>query len=50
MTCYHVGRYRALVNMWTRYGARPEMAALGLQNTEFSVVQGEGLNFSTIVR
>ena len=36
--------------MWTRYGARPEMAALGLQNTEFSVVQGGGLNFSSIVR
>ena len=29
--------FRATVNMWTRYGDRPYIAAVGLQNQEFTV-------------
>ena len=43
--------YKATVNLWTKYGDRPYIAAVALQNQEFLASPPRSdLNFSTIVR
>ena len=45
-----VGRYRALVNMWTKYGQEPHMSGVALQHQTYTVTGESNTNISGLVR
>ena len=45
-----VGRYRALVNMWTKYGQEPHMSGVALQHQTYTVTGESNTNISSLVR
>ena len=42
--------YRAICNLWTKYGHREDVAGVGLQNQEFIVRDSRPKNLSALVR